>query len=152
MNTLSHRLFGFVFKSLGDEEDANDIVQDAFMKLWQHHEKVEPEKAKSWLFTTAYNALINFAKKRGRTARMAEGFEIGYESKNRFELQEIIDNALKTLPQQQKDILLLRDLEGYNYQEIGEILNLTESQVKVYLFRARKKMKEQIKDLSILKV
>lgn len=147
---FSHRLFGFVFKSIRDEEDANDLVQDAFMKLWQNLEKVEFVKAKSWLFTTIHNAMINFIKKSGRQQRMDEGMEIAYESKNRFELQEIIDKALKVLPEIQKSILLLRDLEGYNYKEIGDMLGLNESQVKVYLFRARKKVKDQIKDLSII--
>ena len=76
----------------------------------------------------------------------------GKDDKHDFELKEIIDKALKNLPEQQKTILLLRDMEGYNYQEIGEILNLNESQVKVYLFRARQKMKDQIKDLNFLKL
>ena len=147
---LSHRLFGFLFKSVRDEENANDLVQDAFMKLWQNREKVEFVKAKAWLFTTGYNAMINFVKKRGRQQRMDEGMEIPFQSKNRFELKEVIDLALEKLSEQQKSILLLRDLEGYNYKEIGEMLNLNESQVKVYLFRARKKIKEQIKDLSII--
>ncbi len=152
VNDLSHRLFGFVFKLTKDEEDANDLVQDAFMKLWNNRKKVEFNKAKSWLFTTAHNAFINFIKKAGRQSRMEEGMDISVESKNRFELKEIIDMAMEKLPEQQKTILLLRDLEGYNYKEIGDMLNLNESQVKVYLFRARKKIKDQIKDLSILKV
>ena len=83
---------------------------------------------------------------------MEEGTDISFESKNRFELKEIIDMAMEKLTDLQKSIILLRDLEGYNYTEIGEMLDLNESQVKVYLFRARKKIKDQIKDLSILKV
>ena len=149
---ISHRLFGYVFKLTKDEEDANDLVQDAFMKLWINCEKVEFKKAKSWLFTTAHNAFINFIKKSNRQQRMEEGVDIPVEAKNRFELQEIIDLAMKSLPELQKSIVLLRDLEGYNYKEIGDMLKLNESQVKVYLFRARKKIKDQIKDLSILKV
>ncbi|MBI35089.1 MAG: RNA polymerase subunit sigma-24 [Flavobacteriales bacterium] len=152
VNDLSHRLFGFVFKLTKDEEDANDLVQDAFMKLWSNRKKVEFKKAKSWLFTTAHNAFINFIKKSNRQTRMEEGTEISFEDKNRFELKEIIDMAMEKLSDLQKSIILLRDLEGYNYKEIGEMLNLSESQVKVYLFRARKKIKDQIKDLSILKV
>ena len=74
----------------------------------------------------------------------------GYEEKADFELKEILDKAISVLNSQQKTILILRDREGYNYKEIGDILNLSESQVKVYLFRARQKVKEQIKDLSIL--
>ena len=152
VNDLSHRLFGFVFKLTKDEEDANDLVQDAFMKLWCNRKKVEFKKAKSWLFTTAHNAFINFIKKRNRQTRIEEGIDISVESKNRFELKEIIDLAMEKLTELQKSIILLRDLEGYNYREIGEMLDLNESQVKVYLFRARKKIKDQIKDLSILKV
>ena len=65
-------------------------------------------------------------------------------------MKELIDKGLARLPEQQRSIILLRDLEGYNYKEIGEILDLSESQVKVYLFRARKKMKDMLKDLTVL--
>lgn len=151
VKTLSHRLYGFVYKSLRDEEDANDIVQDSFLKLWENRSKVETDKAKSWLFTTAYHALINLSKKNRRTSSADEmELDVGYEDKANFELKEILDKALMTLNEQQKTILILRDREGYNYKEIGEMLDLTESQVKVYLFRARNKVKEHIKDLSIL--
>lgn len=151
VKTLSHRLFGYVFKSLRNEEDANDIVQESFLKLWQNRKKVDPEKAKSWLFTTAYHALVNLAKKNSRMSS-ADELEIdrGANDNHAFELKEILNIALSKLNQQQKSILLLRDREGYNYQEIGDILGLTESQVKVYLFRARNKVKETIKDLSII--
>ena len=67
-----------------------------------------------------------------------------------FEMKEVIEKALSQLPPVQKSIILLRDLEGYNYKEIGEILELSEAQVKVYLFRARNKIKKQLKDLTIL--
>ena len=74
--------------------------------------------------------------------------ERGFENHS-FEAKEIIEKVLELLPPIQKSIVLLRDLEGYNYQEIGEMLSLSDSQVKVYLYRARKKMQKQLKDLTI---
>ena len=59
-----------------------------------------------------------------------------------LDLQKILHEALDQLPEIQKTVVLLRDYEGYAYDEIGEITGLKESQVKVYIFRARKKLKE----------
>jgi RNA polymerase sigma-70 factor (ECF subfamily) len=69
---------------------------------------------------------------------------------HRFEVTEVLEKCLAILPPVQRSILLLRDLEGYDYKEIGQVLDLTESQVKVYLFRARQKLKDNLKDLTIL--
>ncbi len=69
---------------------------------------------------------------------------------NQFENKQLIQLLVKDLPPLQKSILLLRDLEGYNYQEIGSMLNLTEAQVKVYLFRARLKVKKRVKGQFVL--
>lgn len=141
----SGRLFGYVLKCLQDSEDASDIVQDSFEKLWNHRKLVDFEKAKSWLFTTAHNALINFAKKKSRVDLYDENLpERIVMINNNFEMKEIVELITDTLPQIQKSILLLRDMEGYNYKEISELLNISEAQVKVYLFRARRKIKDNL--------
>ena len=150
VDTYSGRLFGYVLKCLQNSEDASDIVQDVFERLWNHRKNVESEKVKAWLFTTAHNALINFAKKKARMDLYGDNLpERIQQAENRFEMKEIVDMVIDTLPPLQKSILLLRDLEGYHYDEIGEMLSLSSSQVKVYLFRARKKIKLQLKDLTI---
>lgn len=142
----SGKLYGYCLKYLGNQSDANDIVQDSFEKLWKNRKKVEFVKSKSWLFTTAHNALLNFITKKNRITYMSEmsSNQTGRNHASDFEIREMVNSCLATLPPVQKSILLLRDLEGYNYSEIGEILNLSESQVKVYLFRARNKVKKQI--------
>lgn len=146
----SGRLYGFIVRTTWNEQNARDLVQDTFLKLWENREKVIYDKAKSWLFTVAHNLTINFVKKHSRQDIVGDDYKLdrGENSSRRFEQQDVINKCLLQLSPQQKSIVLLRDLEGYNYKEIGEIMELNESQVKVYLFRARKKMKGIIKDIS----
>ncbi len=142
-------IFRFLHKSLKDTEAVNDLVQDCFLKLWQNREKVQPQKIKSWLFSVAYHALIDYLNQRSRQVKLDGDTQIPVVLPDtQFDTKAILDRALNDLPPLQKSILLLRDLEGYDYREIGEILELNESQVKVYLFRARQKVKEYIKELT----
>lgn len=156
VNKHADRLFGYCLKHIGNQEDSNDIVQDVFEKLWNNRRKIDFEKSKAWMYTCAHNALINFVKKQNRITYLSEYNSYSQKKYDhhgkQFEIKEVLDLALNTLPSVQKSIILLRDLEGYNYEEIGEILKLTESQVKVYLFRARNKIKKQIKDLTVLEI
>jgi len=75
--------------------------------------------------------------------------EVYGECDKSFEHKQIIERVISGLPPIQKSIILLRDLEGYSYDEIGEILKLSSSQVKVYLFRARNKVRKQLIQLKI---
>lgn len=146
----SSNLYGYVFSFLRNSEDSHDIVQDVFEKLWKNKKKVEFEKCKAWMFRTGHNTLINFAKRKQRTVYDTDMIPEQMNMDNSFENQEIIDLALSLLPPLQKSIILLRDLEGYTYEEISEILDISDSQVKVYLYRARKKIKKQLGDLTIV--
>lgn len=151
VKSFSGRLYRYVLKCLRSEDDAKDIVQDSYEKLWENYKKVPFEKSKSWLFTTAHNALINLLKKQSRIdlrEELEEQENMTYV--DGFDNKEMIEKCLETLPPLQKSVILLRDLEGYDYAEIGQILSLNESQVKVYLFRARLKIKNQLKDLTVL--
>ncbi len=144
-------LYGYVLKYLRNSEDAQDIIQDVFEKLWKNRKKVDFEKAKSWMYTTAHNTLINFAVRKKRMVYDSENLpENGATDKNNFESYQVVERAVNILPPVQKSIILLRDIEGYSYEEIGDILELNESQVKVYLFRARMKIKKQLKELTEL--
>jgi RNA polymerase sigma-70 factor (ECF subfamily) len=135
-------LYRFALKSLNDVEEAEDTVQDAFEKLWVKREEVDAEKVKSYLFTTVYHSLVDRSRKIKRFHDFQElPVEDQQYTSDNFDLKKQLDKALQLLPGYQRHVILLRDYEGYSYQEIGEITNLTTQQVKVYIFRARKSLR-----------
>jgi RNA polymerase sigma factor (sigma-70 family) len=145
----NNRLCRFVDKLLQNTDAAKDITQEAYLRLWENRNKVDFDKVRAWLFTTAYRLSMDYLNHNKRFDRNAEVPDKWIVQEN-TDLKEVIHQALKLLPEIQRSIILLKDYEGYSYAEIGEILNLNESQVKVYLFRARKKIKEYIGDLRLV--
>ena len=146
----SDNIFRFALKHLKNEMSANDIVQETFTKVWINHEEINANKVKSYLFTTAYHCIVDWVKKEKRNGDIEQANENNTSQNHNFDLQEVLGDALEKLPAIQKTVVLLRDYEGYNYAEIAEITDLTESQVKVYIFRARKGLKEYIKRLDLV--
>jgi RNA polymerase sigma-70 factor (ECF subfamily) len=138
-------VFRFILKNLRDEHDAQDVVQDAFERLWINRKKLKAEKAKSYLFTTAYHGMIDKIRKAKHLGSIEDVRETGNSTYNEYsDLKEILDEALSKLSEIQRSVILLRDYEGYSYQEIGKITGLNESQVKVYIYRARVFLKNYI--------
>lgn len=149
VDELSDRLYRFALKNLKDEDQARDIVQDCFEKLWIKRDHVDFARSKSYLFTSAYNAMVDFWRKQKASVDVEEVEEYtGYEQHSYSGLKPIINKALDKLPEVQKTVLLLRDYEGYDYTEIGRICDLNESQVKVYIYRARMAMKNYLGSLN----
>ncbi len=138
------RVFRFIVKSTENEALAKDITQDAYVKLWESREGLDATKARSWLFTTSYRIMIDGMRRAKKMTRMDDKtMEPGHEEQW-SDLQEVLHDALQRIPEIQRQVILLRDYEGYSYEEIGEITSLSESQVKVYIFRGRKKLKEYL--------
>ena len=138
-------LYRFILKNIKDEEEARDIVQDAFEKMWRNVQNIEGLKSKSYLFTTAYHTMIDKIRKNIRVSNYTEVNEESlFHTQQYSDLKMILDNAVNLLPEIQKAVILLRDYEGYSYVEIGNITGLNESQVKVYIYRARMFLKEYI--------
>ena len=138
-------VFRFIVKNLRHEEDARDVVQTAFEKLWKNRVEVDPAKSKSYLFTVAYNAMIDHLRKVKRVY-LKEEFkeEIKVQRGEYNNAKAILNEALARLSETQRSLVMLKDYEGYSYEEIGKIMNLSESQVKVYLHRARLQLKEYL--------
>lgn len=145
----NNRLCRFADKLLQNNDAAKDITQEAYLRLWENRDKIDFNKVRSWLFTTVYRLSIDYLNQHKRFDKNIEIPE-KWEVQQNNDLKEVIQQALTLLPKIQQSIILLKDYEGYSYIEIAEILSLNESQVKVYLFRARKKIKEYIGDLRLV--
>ena len=130
---------------------AEDVVQDCYEKLWKNIENVNGEKVKAYLFTTAYHTMIDRIRKDKRSV-FNEDIKVAEQSheKSYSDLGEILNKAVNKLPEIQRMVLLLRDYEGYSYQEIGEITSLSEAQVKVYIYRARVFLKNYIGKMDLV--
>jgi len=148
VDSYADAVYRFILKNVRDKDKARDIVQDTFEKLWLKVAEINTEKAKSYLFTIAYHTMIDAIRKE----KFQEDFELvneeNYTTHNTFnDLKSIVNKALTKLSDIQRSVILLRDYEGYSYDEIGEITGLNESQVKVYIYRARIILKEYIGNL-----
>ena len=144
-------LYRFALKHMRDRDLAKDAVQESFARLWAKVDQVEGAKAKSYLFTTAHHVIVDEARKGGRVRRMEEHHEdIRHTSMAQPDLKEVLDAALATLPPIQRSVVLLRDLEGYTYEEIAELTGLNLPQVKVYIYRGRTALKEYIGQLDLV--
>lgn len=142
VDMFADNIYRFALKHLKNDMDAKDIVQNTYLKVWEKHETIPFNKGKSYLFTTAYHLIIDVLKHDKRMTTDEQLTLIEQEQNVfHFDLSETLNWALNKLPNIQKTVVLLRDYEGYNYAEIGEITGISESQVKVYIFRARKSLK-----------
>ena len=143
VDRFADNIYRFVLKHLKSKDAANDVVQETFAKVWVRKDDVSVEKAKSYLFTTAHHTLIDVVRKEKYKDDLSKISKThSFEPVRNTDLQAILHSALDKLPEIQKTVVLLRDYEGYAYDEIGEITGLTETQVKVYIFRARKSLQE----------
>ena len=131
-------VYRFILKNLRHEEDARDVVQAAFEKMWRNRTDVDNAKCKSYLFTVAYNQMIDHIRKAKRI-HLRDEFkeEAKVYDRPMHNTRKILEEALGRLNEVQRSLVLLKDYEGYSYEEIGQITGLNESQVKVYLHRAR---------------
>lgn len=145
VNQYADNVFRFIVKNLRHEEDARDVVQTAFEKMWMNRADVDNAKAKSYLFTVAYHQMIDHIRKVKRI-KLKDDFKEDTLVYDRpvSNTKKVLEEALSRLSETQRSLVLLKDYEGYSYEEIGKITGLNESQVKVYLHRARIQLKNYL--------
>ena len=145
-------LFRFAFSSLRNREQAEDVVQESFARVWERLNTVDYDKAKSYLFTIAHHAIIDEVRQRQCLTNIdsCQVEDLKSSPAPYPDVNDILHKTLATLPEAQRNAVLLRDYEGYSYQEIGEITGMTEAQVKINIFRARSTLKNKLKSIDNL--
>ena len=141
------KIYRFAFRFFADEDDAHDITQKTFIKTYQNVNTLEnPEKFSSWIYRIANNLCLDELKRAGR--RKSTSLEAyleqsaGPESEYALpdaklqnkELGSILQNALLTLPDEQRTVIILKEYEGLKFREIADILEEPESTVKSRLY------------------
>jgi len=145
VDLYSDNVYRFILKNIRDEDKSKDIIQDTYEKLWLNYKSVDFTKVKSYIFTTAYRTMIDLIRREKKQGDFNNVKEEKYAHDEQYsDLQEILHQAIQQLPEIQRSVVMLRDYEGYSYDEIAEIANLNESQVKVYIYRARMFLKNYI--------
>jgi len=147
-----NKLYRFAFRLLGNSEEAKDVVQETMIKVWNGRDLAEVQNMEAWCMRITKNLSLDKlrSKQHKSTDSITEGFEVRQNDlspHDKTELKESmkrIDELMSQLPDKQRQVMHLRDVEGHSYNEICEILELDMSQVKVNLFRARNAVREKL--------
>lgn len=151
-NDNYHKLCRFLESLLGNHAAAQDIAQESFMRLFRKGTNDIPsDEARFWLFRVARNLALNQIRdKKRRDGFFGRILEVFYSSRPNqaqvFEQNEstrLAIEMLQNLPEHQRSALLLREQEEMSYRQIAEILNISESKVKIDIFRARNTLRKK---------
>lgn len=141
------QMYSFACYSLRSKEDAEDVLQEVFIRLWQHWQGIDQDKLSAWLMRSTRNAVVDRIRSR-KSAR--EDLQVALEeaeleqppAREAERFDAALQRAIGELPEPFRSVIILRDIQGMSYLEVGHILDLSPSQVKVYLHRARRRLRE----------
>ena len=148
-----HKLYGFVFSILKSREESENIVQDAFLILWENRFKIGKESSvRNYLFTVAYNSSIAVIRTRTRELKFIEYLMRLSEADDSDELPDYdnlnvrIENIISSLPDRQKEVFNLHKREGLKYAEISERLNISVNTIEKHMSAALKTIRKNLRN------
>ncbi len=153
---LKNKLFRFAKRFLDHTEESEDVVQEVFIKLWNRRDKLDEYRSVEALaMITTKNLCLDKIKAKRYPVENMENHRLflenipGETSADYSDLIHGIHQAMKTLPEQQQIIVHLRDIEGYEFNEIAEIVDMNENAIRVALSRARKRIRELLTNTKV---
>ena len=155
VDKMADGVYRYALRCCGIAEYAEDAVQDAFATLWKQRKEVNgQEQARRFLLVVVKRKLQD----RWRHEKVESEYRDGtisivsesYDTVERFDLQDAIEKALAMLTEEQRSLLTLHDIEGFDYKEIAEMSGEKYNTVQVAVFRARVKLKEILNKMNII--
>jgi RNA polymerase sigma factor (sigma-70 family) len=147
--SLKNKLYRFAKRIMDDEEEAKDIIQEVFIKLWKKGDGLKEYKSiEALAMVTTRNLCLDKLKSKKYPSESIDKLRNEVEVTGHEEKQDLSDvvqkihHIIKTLPELQRSVIQLRDIEGYDFEEISGILDMNENAVRVNLSRARKKIRD----------
>lgn len=142
------QLYSFAMYCCKDRERCRDAMQEAFAALWERRKDVEFERCKRFLLTVTQHKIIDGIRRDSKNEPLGEELEERQTTRphDNLDLTSTIQTAMRQLSEQQRIILTLHDIEGYNYKEIAEMQEMNYSQVQVAAFRARCRLREVLRN------
>ena len=152
------RVYGFAFHYLGNREEAEDVTQEVFIRLWKHRENIDEEKPLGWLLRVTRNASVDAIRRRKTYQNsvsvntelldFAQGQNpLPDSDAEASDFRQHLLKAVEELAEPYRSIVILREIQELKYQEICDSLDLPLSTVKVYLHRARKILRNQLQEV-----
>ena len=149
---IKDKLFRFSLRIVRNSAIAEDVVQEVFIKLWNKREELEQlHNVEAWCMKATRNLSIDkLRSKHSKVGFIPEGYDVSSTAATPDRVTESNDTIsrvktmMEKLPEKQKMVMQLRDIEEMTYQEISDTLDMPMSQVKVYLFRARQQIRRQL--------
>ncbi len=153
------RVYGFAQYYLKNREVAQDVTQDVLIRFWEHHDEINSNKALGWLLRVTRNACIDELRKR-KTRRNAltvdtDGLEHASGSHpspaddaEAADFREHLEDALDEVDEPYRSVIILREIQNLKYKEISDALDMPMNTVKVYVHRGRKKLRNQLSQVT----
>jgi len=137
---------------LKDRAEAEDVCQEAFVKLWQRQDSIDPDKIRPWLMKVTRNGCLDRLRRRKPTEEIGDHAREDHSpgplaDSERSELAHWLGQSIGGLTEPYRSLVVLRDIHQHSYEEVAAVLELSLSQVKVYLHRARKQLREQLAEV-----
>lgn len=154
---LKHKdvIYNHAYYFSGNREDAEDITQDAFIKLWKHRKRVKNDSVIPWLLKVTRNLCIDYQRKRRETSIIDVCCEDTLFDRDPGPEQCVVDKdalanvmrVIDQLPEVLKSILIMRDIQDFKYSDIAVAMDMPLNSVKVYLHRGRKLLMKKLNSL-----